>query len=207
MIRSIKIYSMENPSRKDILKLTVQPKLNDCRNQKNLSTNFNFAYVFRPIYYISRVFGFMPFKIIYNSKSDAQEPKMGAFDMIWFLISISVYLLAIDTKQVWDVQLKNNGSNTLSISTKALSIVELIFGIIGIGMDLCNRFKLINILGKFTIFDCEVNRSNIVDKLLSLPNVFFSNFRCQILIFVLIIEKIVNGLGCFAQYSKQYIYY
>lgn len=46
----------------------------------------DFVKSIRPIYYFSRVFGFLPFSIEFDSKGEVQNARISAFDFLWFVI-------------------------------------------------------------------------------------------------------------------------
>lgn len=66
------------------------------------SKEYDFAHCFRPIYYCSRIFGFMPFSIVYDSSAAIHKPSPRAFDLLW--------LRLIRFNDYWF--LYSNGGNT-----------------------------------------------------------------------------------------------
>lgn len=132
--------------------------MNNCSENENPLRKLNFSVVFRPIYYFLRVFGFMPFTIVYDSKGAVQKHSITVFDVVWLLISLFVYLYAIHSTIIWyDSENSPDMSAFLLWVGKIFYILEIVFCIIGILMDLCNRYKLINILQSFEMFDEEVS--------------------------------------------------
>lgn len=128
-------------------------------NERKQSIEYSFEYGLRPFYYLSRVFGFMPFTIICDANGQAQEPKVKRRDLLWLGVSITSYLLlgfvllsGLDCSQY-----SNTSKFILVLSEDVLAAVIIIYGIFGIGMDMCIRFKLVDILKKFTMFDAEVS--------------------------------------------------
>lgn len=149
---------MENSSRKTDSIITMQSTLNDCTENQNQSRKLNFAKTFRPIYYVSRFFGFMPFTIIYDSSGVAQEPKTSAFDIAMVFVSLCAYSYTIIGERIMNNTFTTqNYSNIVSFSWKSSTIHDGLFGIINTIMDLCNRFKYIEILKRFNHFDNEVS--------------------------------------------------
>lgn len=126
------------------------------------SRNFNFFYSFRPIYYFSRTFGFMPFTIVYDANSKIQEPTIRSLDIFWFIVSIFSYLLSAFIS-FQNTQNPENSKFAESVILRgadyAIMLSGLIFGVLVIVMDMCNRFKLVGILNNIKIFDEEVSRS------------------------------------------------
>lgn len=127
---------------------------------KNLE-KFNFFYSFRPVYYFSRTFGFLPFSIVYDSNGSIQIPKIRVFDSLWFTIAMSVYILsAVIVLQ--NTESPEDGSNIESVILKITDYILLVsmlfFGAVIIGMDMINRFKLVEILKDINTFDEEVGK-------------------------------------------------
>lgn len=127
----------------------------------------NFAYAFLPIYYFSRIFGLMPFTIIYNSRGEIQAPQVRRFDAFWFGISISIYVLAAFTNFQTSVQTMQLPEKMKIISFALyfghymLLIEGLLVGAIAIGLDMYTRHKLVAILKAFIAFDNEVSETTV----------------------------------------------
>lgn len=148
---------MKSSRRQNIQIVQVQPNA-DTKDGNQRSTNLNFAITFRPIYYFLRLFGFMPFTIVYDSKGEVQAARITARDILWLLISLCAYLLAFNGSKIWEnPYLLHKYSTVFIYVIKLYDISEILFGIIGIVMDLCNRFKLIDIMRTLNQFDKEVN--------------------------------------------------
>lgn len=56
------------------------------------SKKLTFAHSFKPVYILCRIFGFMPFTIAYDSNGAIQTAQIGVADIMWFIISIGIYL-------------------------------------------------------------------------------------------------------------------
>lgn len=127
----------------------------------NLS-NMNSAYSYRPIYYFSRIFGLMPFSIIYSSDGRAQKPRVSVFDGLWFVISICIYILmAVISYKNIILPTNSNSSYLMILGDYVLLILGLFIGALTIGMDMCNRFKIVDILKMFDTFDNKVKQDVI----------------------------------------------
>lgn len=124
------------------------------------SKNITFFDGYRPIHYFSRVFGLMPFSIVYDSDGKAQRPKIYKRDFLWLMILIFVYstILYINSQNIKLVDDPNLNSSILVLGDKLLNVLILICGILFMGINMCNRFKLVNILNNFATFDEEVNQ-------------------------------------------------
>lgn len=123
------------------------------------SQKFNFFYSFRPIYYFSRTFGFMPFTIVFNSNGSIQGPNIRTFDILWFIIAITIYILsAIVVLQ--NTEHLEMGSTTESAILKNTDFVILVsmlfFGALIIAMDMYNRGTIVEMLKSIKSFDDEV---------------------------------------------------
>lgn len=130
----------------------MQNSVNDDRNKRN------FAYSFRPIYYFSRVFGLMPFLVKYDSKGQPEMPRVGILDSLWFVTTICVYLsMAYISYQQMSLPQDPNAPTVLVFSEYLLQILGLVYGALIIAMDLCNRFKFVDILKQLMIFDTEAS--------------------------------------------------
>lgn len=122
------------------------------------SKTFDFVYCFRPVYYFSRIFGFMPFTVIYDSNGTIQGPKIRVFDILWLILSMFVQILSpilyIQNRKfsIYDISL------AILIRSDAIVItMRTVFNISAIIMDMCNRYKLMEILKKINNFDEEVS--------------------------------------------------
>lgn len=121
------------------------------------SKTMNFAYCFRPVYYFSRIFGFTPYTIIYDSNGRIQVPKIRVLDIIWLILSIFAQILSpiLYTRNekfsIYHINL------AILIRADAIIIaVRTIFNISAIVMDMCNRYKLVETLKKLDDFDDHV---------------------------------------------------
>lgn len=126
------------------------------------SKNVNFVFSIRPVYHFSRACGLMPFSIIENSNGEVQEPRISVFDGLWFTISLCMqsamaYIFYQNAKITMD---PNTKSYFLVLGDYMLYIIVMIYGILVRGMDLFNRFKLIDIMKKFNTFDKEASYNN-----------------------------------------------
>lgn len=120
----------------------------------------NLLHSFRPTYFVSRVFGLMPFSIVSYPNGDIGGPKVGIFDGLWFAISLSFYTCGVyvaSTYQIYN-QTVSNISVVLTIGYTVCFLLGLMLGFISIISDMGNRVKLVNIVKNFAIFDQEVNK-------------------------------------------------
>lgn len=121
------------------------------------SRRLNFVHSFKPIYILSRIFGFMPFTIAYNSDGGIQRARITVIDFIWFTISIGVYIFSTLNFIAFIMRTQVPHSYiTLAYATRSIIIMRKLFYIVCIAADMCNRFKLVEILKKIGHFDEKV---------------------------------------------------
>lgn len=131
------------------------------QNKKIHEKIVHFSRIFRPIYIFARICGFMPFSI---QRSDTQnerfEPRVSKWDGLWFTTSICFYSAMVANTLFGEITLphESNGQlNAIILGNHLLRLMILIFGVFALTMDMCNRYKLVNILNNFTAFDQEAN--------------------------------------------------
>lgn len=131
-------------------------------NHKNASQqNRNSFYSFRPVYIISRIFGQMPFSIVYNSNGTIFRPAVNKLDGLWFPLSIIVFVFSMYPSFKYFTSIENFES----ISTVSFVGNFCIFGcssLLGfsIVLDMCIRFRFVDVFKKIAIFDQRVS-SNV----------------------------------------------
>lgn len=135
--------SVENPFRVKIEKIS---------NPKHGS-----VHTFRPIYIVSRLFGQMPFSIACTVNGKIDRPIVNILDGVWFVVSVSVYvydicrslgLLIICQKCTWEL---------LFVGKMFLYTIVRVLGLLAIILDMCYRFRFIDIFKKIIIFDKRVS--------------------------------------------------
>lgn len=168
------------------------------------ATKNDFMYPFQPIYYTLRLFGMMPFTIIFDSNGGAQKPIVRAVDVAWFVILFCLYLLTV----FMSIQMRSPGSSilyTVYLFGSVFVVLELIGCALVALLSMYNRSKLVNILKMFQKFDKKVSFWSIGD------DMFCPTFRKTILIlyswsalkFGLIMKGNINMPGCIAhQYLR-----
>lgn len=117
----------------------------------------------RPYYYLSRVFGLMPFTIIHDANGEVQESRVNKRDVSWLAMSIFVHSsIGFITFRDMNIELEPKTSKyILAVGYNAMFAVIVALSICGMGMDMCNRFRLVGILKKFTKFDAEASQKFI----------------------------------------------
>lgn len=115
----------------------------------------NFLNSFRLIYFISRVFCFIPFSIIRDLNGNIVTSKIRVFDGVLFMAFItlhfvtSVYYYMIPVRQLLGISQVLKFHRILPISIHNNIVMILI-------MNMYNRQKIINIIKMFNIIDEEV---------------------------------------------------
>lgn len=128
-----------------------------------LLKNTNFCYNVRPIHIYSRVFGLIPYCIVQSENGDSYEARVGVFDFIWFIISICSYLLLGFTYiQTIEVPTNSDESYILILGDGILITMGVFSGAIIVAMDMLNRFRIVDILKKFSLFDKKVSQLNLI---------------------------------------------
>lgn len=158
------IFNCKNKSNAPV-NILVQPKTKDGNNSVHRETSSkqpDFIYSFRPFYYFCRILGLMPFSIVYDSRKNTGKPKVFWFDGLWFAVSMCLYLsMTFISYRNLKIPQYSNASYILIIGDSFHKLSGLIFGALIIGMDMCNRFKLLKIWRKFIIFDKEACQTDV----------------------------------------------
>lgn len=128
------------------------------RNSQSNKTDF--IHGIRPVYFISRTVGLWPFSIVSSSSSSRiiHKAQIRAFDIIWLIISIGIFIAAIFIyiEQSY-VDFQDDRVSTVYVfGFYIFEMIGLIFGIFAIVIDLFNRNNLIEILQQFSDFDNQV---------------------------------------------------
>lgn len=112
----------------------------------------------RPFYFFSRAFGLLPFSVKFDTSGEIQTAQVSGFDVVWFGISISIHFFLIFAFfQIVIFSQDPSASYVLYFGNDIFNLAGLIFGIITMIMDMCNRSKLVEILKGFTNFDKEAS--------------------------------------------------
>lgn len=121
----------------------------------------HFTKIFRPIYFFARICGFMPFSVQRSATQNEHfVPRMRICDVLWFAICMCIYLAMIANTFVGKIFLPHESTaqlNAIVVGNHLLRLMILFFSTFALIMDVCNRYKLVNILNDFTVFDQEVS--------------------------------------------------
>lgn len=140
---------------------TSNSALEVIQKEVNDSKRLDFFRNFKAIYYILRAFGLWPFSFVRDSNGKIQKPKVSKIGLLWFIVSIQLYVLAAFILLKYSKSLGKNDHKSRAIfillnSNNARLALSLISIAISIVIDMCNRYKLTNIVKIFATFDKSV---------------------------------------------------
>ena len=130
---------------------------NHSENEVDCTSKQKFNSSFRPIYIVSRIFGQMPFSIAYHSNGEIRRPVAKKFDAVWFVVSISVFIYYMFRLSKSFNMKKRFTTEILHVVDTFVSEIVLFHGFLAIILDMCNRFKLVDIFKMMIIFDKKAN--------------------------------------------------
>lgn len=149
-ISMIKMVQLDDSKIDDPFQIVVENKI---RSKKS----HNFVYSFLPMYYFARFFGLLPFSFVYNSNGEVEAPRIRIFDAVWFVISVTFYLiLAINSCH--GLEIPNDSAPLVTLSNSLLLTCGLFNGATMIVVNMCIRFRFVAILKTFTNFDKDVSQ-------------------------------------------------
>lgn len=128
-------------------------------SKKDGTKSMNFGSVFRPFYYLSRIWGLTPYSITENSNGDVRKPKIYIHDSLWFMISICLYSLFFESSLIkFKISKDHLKKETwiLILFARLMELFTYAYGISTIILNVCNRFKLIDMIKMYVCFDREV---------------------------------------------------
>lgn len=114
----------------------------------------NFAHSFKSIYYFSRIFGFKPFTIVFDSNGKIQTAQIKAIDILWFAITIALYLSSAFYFVLFAHPDTFPAKSAFLVEcTRSIYMLRKLLNILSIFMDMYNRFKLVGIVREIDTFD------------------------------------------------------
>lgn len=120
------------------------------------TVEMNFLYGFRPTIYLARAVGFMPFSVIKNNIKNLEVVKVTKCDLLWFAFTIFLCSFILFLRVKNSMAHLNMPLNIMTLGDIIISIIAVASGILMIILDMCNRFKFVQIINSFTKFDAEV---------------------------------------------------
>lgn len=134
---------------------SVAPDVSIISPESVNSSKSNFTYGLQAIYYFSRIFGYMPFKLVHDSKGLIKGAQIRVMDTLWTIFSIGLHLFAtIHFLLTAGCTTENfDKSVILANGTKALVLLRRLFNCLCLSMEIWNRCLLVDILKRLNSFD------------------------------------------------------
>lgn len=119
---------------------------------------FNFHFAFRPTYYFSRCIGLWPFSVAHDSNKKIWKASVGFLDVLRsiLMICLSSTLVFCAYEEIRTRQ-KDHTNTIRFVVFMTFQLSSFSFITIGVVLDLINRNRLADILGKFNTFDHKVS--------------------------------------------------
>lgn len=120
----------------------------------------SFGSVFRPLHRLARIWGLAPYSIAADSNGELLNSKIHLYDGLWLLTTVLLYLAFLNySVDAFNVDRKALHRETwiLILCARLLAIFAFLYGILSIIINMCNRFKLMNMVKMYTRFDEEVS--------------------------------------------------
>lgn len=112
---------------------------------------------FRPIFYMSRLFGLAPFSVQTNLFDEVQRVKLTFFDLLWFCTAILMYLSLAVFGVLGPIRPSDFGSvYILVLGDQLLLVFGLVMCFVSVIMDMVNRNRIMGNIQRFEAFDKEV---------------------------------------------------
>lgn len=121
----------------------------------------SFGSVFRPLHYLARIWGLVPFSIATNSNGELQNPKIHLYDGLWLLTTVLLYMSFLNyawNALNYDRKISIRNTWILILCARLLAVFAFVYGILTTIINMCNRYKLISLVKMCTRFDEEVCR-------------------------------------------------
>lgn len=122
-------------------------------NEYDSNIEFDFSHSFRPTYVVSRIFGQLPFSIVYHPNGDVHRPVINKLDALWFLVSISVFFYIMFSTFEF-INMEENSIKTFTdLCYIFVFVTSSTLGLSSIVFDMCFRFKFVDNFKRMAIFD------------------------------------------------------
>ena len=133
-------------------------RLENTAGKAKNSKQLDFLYSFKPNYYFLRAVGLWPFSIVRDSNGDFWKPKVTKLDLIWFIIPILLYvstsIIFFKCSTIFERNYLASTATYIFINGTYVRVELSLFFIASIiGIDMYNRFKIVNTLKMFADFD------------------------------------------------------
>lgn len=140
------------------------------KGMKAQAQTLSFMHSFRPVYFVLRTFGLMPFTIIHHPNGEVLQTTVTKFDALWLMTSVISYSL-----MAFFMKVRDTPRFFLPI-LHMLAKFGWIYIVLVIWINMCTRFEFTEIFRKITIFDREA--SNLINHLAAYY-LFAQFFRTQ----------------------------
>lgn len=169
-------------------------------NANTSLTLIDFVYGFRPILYFSRFCGMLSFSILFDSNGRPQRAKITKCYVLRLMISMCLHsmLFYLIIRNMKLSQHPNTAAYLLLLQNYQIRIVLLMFSIFMRVMDMMNRMKFVKLLKTYLLFDKQVSDWTFYENEISTIYERFFECRWKVLVFILTINKKIDGLGCSA---------
>lgn len=127
----------------------------------------NFYACIKSLHMISRSFGLLPFTITFSSNGKIAKAKVGIFNAIWFVGSITVNLILVYFAFYSSRSSANSYSSVAYLSDRFILIFQLLMCISSIILSVFNCNKFLKILREFVAFDRNVNFTDLIFSILN----------------------------------------
>lgn len=126
--------------------------------KEHRSPKLDFAYTFRPIFYCSRLCGIMTFSMNHDSDGEFLKPRVSRQDVLWFMLWLCINsFMVVVFHKYGDFPFTNAVSPSLYFGEKIVGILPTLGGGLFSILNLYNRFKIVETLNTFKVFDLQVN--------------------------------------------------
>lgn len=135
------------------------------------------SFSFRPIYYFSRLFGFFPFSIVYDTNGEILRSKVRVIDGVLFAALIFLHFASASYYHMRP-SMRSPIPHVFGIANKITYQMIHYHNVIIITMNMYNRQKIINIIKSFNIIDKKVTT-------ILMHFLVFAKIHCCLLLFYL----------------------
>lgn len=120
----------------------------------------NFSWSFKPLFFLSRLFGCFPFTIVRNQSDIIVGCCVSVFDIVLFVLNIVLHMIIvafsypISTSEM--IKFEKATTHFSLTGIRVLTVGHNIAAVISIVLNLLNRNRFIEIFKAFDAFDNEV---------------------------------------------------
>lgn len=108
------------------------------------------------VYIAARAFGYWPFSIEFNDKSNGGRVRVLPSDLVWFAVALTIYCTC-NWLSVFNHLVQEHESYMEMATSQLFQFSNLLITTLSIVMDMVNRDVIWRIILKFNKFDDEVS--------------------------------------------------